>query len=96
MTQSGETLRPEIIEIVDDLSGAYEVLRAMMVAPPGGQPDEADAARVLRDRTQGQDGLGLRQLDVGDGDPGAVAFAHRRPADGGRSATVIGAPTLRD
>ncbi len=48
MTQSGETLRPEIIEIVDDLSGAYEVLRAMMVAPPGGQPDEADAARVLR------------------------------------------------
>ena len=41
-------LPKEIIEIVDDLSGAYEVLRAMMVAPPGGQPDEADAARVLR------------------------------------------------
>ena len=48
MTQAGEQLRPEIIEIIGDLSGAYEVLRAMMAAPPGGEPDEADAARVLR------------------------------------------------
>lgn len=48
MTQGGEVLRPEIIEIIDDLSGAYEILRAMVLAPPGGEPDEADAARVLR------------------------------------------------
>jgi len=48
MTQAGEQLRPEIIEIIGDLSGAYEILREMMLAPPGGEPDEADAARVLR------------------------------------------------
>lgn len=48
MAQDGEPLRPELIEIIADLSGAYEILRQMMLANPGQEPDEADAARVLR------------------------------------------------
>lgn len=48
MTQRGEKLRPELIEIVDDLGDAFETLRRMMLADPGESPDPADAARVLR------------------------------------------------
>ncbi|MCH5643821.1 FUSC family protein [Gordonia sp. ABSL49_1] len=46
--QRGETVRPEMVEIITDLSGAFEILRKMMMADPGEEPDEADAARVLR------------------------------------------------
>ena len=31
-----------------DIGGAFEVLRAMMLADPGESPDEADAARAIR------------------------------------------------
>lgn len=48
MVRDGEELRPEIIDIIADLSGAYEILREVMLADPGAQPDEADAARLLR------------------------------------------------
>ena len=48
MTQRGEKLRPELIEIIDDLGDAFETLRRMMLADPGESPDPADAARVLR------------------------------------------------
>lgn len=48
MTQRGEALDPAIIDILDDIGEAFEVLRAMMIAKPGEEPDQADAARVLR------------------------------------------------
>lgn len=48
MTQRGVPVLPELIEIIDDLAGAFEVLRAMMMADPGDEPDQADAARVIR------------------------------------------------
>lgn len=52
MTQRGEHLRPEIIEVLDDIGEAFEVLRAMMIANPGEEPDAADAARILRTITR--------------------------------------------
>ncbi|MDF6100918.1 FUSC family protein [Gordonia hongkongensis] len=48
LTQRGVAVQPELIEIIDDLAGAFEVLRAMMMADPGDEPDQADAARVIR------------------------------------------------
>lgn len=48
MTQRGAALRPELIDMIDDIGGAFEVLRAMMLADPGESPDEADAARAIR------------------------------------------------
>lgn len=52
MTQRGEHLRPEIIEVLDGIAEAFEVLRGMMIANPGEEPDEAEAARVLRTVTR--------------------------------------------
>ncbi len=52
MTQRGESLHPEIVDIIADIGEAFEVLRAMMIADPGGEPDQADAARVLRSITR--------------------------------------------
>ncbi|MEE3853290.1 FUSC family protein [Gordonia sp. LSe1-13] len=48
MTQRREALHPDIVDIIDDLGEAFEILRAMMIAKPGEPPDQADAARVLR------------------------------------------------
>ncbi|WAC56976.1 FUSC family protein [Gordonia sp. SL306] len=48
MTQRDEPLRPEIVDIIADVAEAFEVLREMMIAKPGEEPDQADAARVIR------------------------------------------------
>ncbi|MEO9328028.1 FUSC family protein [Gordonia aurantiaca] len=48
ITQRGERVRPEIIEIIDDIGNAFEVLRQMMLADPGEDPDPVEAARVIR------------------------------------------------
>ncbi|WP_439030027.1 FUSC family protein [Gordonia terrae] len=48
ISQRGEEVQPALVEIIDDLAGAFEVLRAMMMADPGEEPDQADAARVIR------------------------------------------------
>jgi len=48
ITQRGERVRPELIEIIDDIGGAFEVLRQMMLADPGEDPDPVEAARVIR------------------------------------------------
>lgn len=52
ITQRGEALRPEIVEIIGDLADGFEILREMMLADPGQSPDPADAARVLRTITR--------------------------------------------
>ena len=43
-----EILDPRLIDVVDKLADATAVLSAMMLAAPGQQPDQAEAARVLR------------------------------------------------
>ncbi len=48
ITQRGEEVCPELIEIIGDLGDAFEILREMMLADPGHSTDPADAARVLR------------------------------------------------
>ncbi|AZZ80971.1 MULTISPECIES: FUSC family protein [Gordonia] len=48
ITQRGETVQPALIDIIDDIGGAFEVLRAMMMADPGDDPDPVEAARVVR------------------------------------------------
>ncbi|MFT4127379.1 MAG: FUSC family protein [Gordonia sp. (in: high G+C Gram-positive bacteria)] len=46
--QRGEEIRPELVELLGELPGAFDILREMMLADPGDAPDQADAARVLR------------------------------------------------
>ncbi len=48
VTQRGVAVEPAIVEIVSDLCRGFEILREMMMAEPGQEPDEADAARVIR------------------------------------------------
>lgn len=52
ITQRGEPLRPELVDIIGDLAGAFEILREMMLADPGQAPDAADAATLLRSITR--------------------------------------------
>ncbi|MFI1915479.1 aromatic acid exporter family protein [Nocardia sp. NPDC020380] len=46
--QDDEVLDPRLIQQVEKLSQAIEVVRKMMLADPGEQPDAAEATRVLR------------------------------------------------
>lgn len=48
LVQDDEILDPRLIELLRRLGQAVEVLRKMMLADPGQQPDQAEAARVLR------------------------------------------------
>lgn len=77
LTQRGIRVEPAVTELIAALPEGFEVLRAMMMAPPGGTPDGADAARVLRSivrRTR----TGIRDarvlLEEGGGDLSEVAL----------------------
>ncbi|MFD6855881.1 aromatic acid exporter family protein [Rhodococcus sp. NPDC060090] len=48
LVRDDEILDSRLVVIVNELADALEVLREMMLAEPGEQPDEAEAARVLR------------------------------------------------
>lgn len=48
LTQRGVRVEPAVIDLIAALPEGFEILRAMMMAPPKGSPDGADAARVLR------------------------------------------------
>ncbi|MFT4089069.1 MAG: FUSC family protein [Gordonia sp. (in: high G+C Gram-positive bacteria)] len=48
LTRRGVRLDPVVVDVLGDMSSAFEVLRAMMLAPPKGRPDPADAARQVR------------------------------------------------
>ena len=56
LTQRGVVLQPAVVELIDALPDGFEVLRAMMLAPPDGSPDQADAATAVRSivRTYGR------------------------------------------
>lgn len=48
LVRDDEILDPRLVDEVEKLSHAAEVLRQMMLADPGEEPDQAEAARVLR------------------------------------------------
>lgn len=48
LVRDDEILDPRLVRRIEDLAGAVDVLRLMVLAEPGEQPDQAEAARVLR------------------------------------------------
>ncbi|BAD60228.1 FUSC family protein [Nocardia farcinica] len=48
LVRDDEILDPRLIDEVERLADAVDVVRRMMLADPGEQPDQAEAARVLR------------------------------------------------
>ncbi|GAC58474.1 hypothetical protein GOHSU_41_00110 [Gordonia hirsuta DSM 44140 = NBRC 16056] len=48
LTQRGVQVEPAVLDLIGALPEGFEILRQMMLAPPKGSPDGADAARVLR------------------------------------------------
>nr|WP_245672941.1 FUSC family protein [Aldersonia kunmingensis] len=48
VVRDDEILDPRLVDEIEKLSHAVDVLRQMMLANPGEQPDQAEAARVLR------------------------------------------------
>ncbi|QBJ98607.1 aromatic acid exporter family protein [Rhodococcus sp. ABRD24] len=48
LVRDDEILDPRLVDEIEKLSHALDVLRRMILAEPGEQPDQAEAARVLR------------------------------------------------
>ncbi|GAA3954805.1 FUSC family protein [Gordonia caeni] len=48
LTQRGVRVEPAVLDLIAALPEGFEILRQMMLSPPKGSPDGADAARVLR------------------------------------------------
>jgi len=48
LVRDDEILDPRLIQVVADLADAVDVVRRSILADPGEQPDQAEAARVLR------------------------------------------------
>lgn len=53
LVRDDEILDPRLVDQVEKLSHAVEILRQMVMADPGKQPDQAEAARVLRSVASG-------------------------------------------
>ncbi|AOW91793.1 hypothetical protein BFN03_01355 [Rhodococcus sp. WMMA185] len=53
LVRDDEILNPRLVDQVDKLAHALETLKQMAVADPGQQPDQAEAARVLRSVASG-------------------------------------------
>ncbi|MGB3708727.1 MAG: FUSC family protein [Gordonia sp. (in: high G+C Gram-positive bacteria)] len=48
LTQRGVPVEQSMINIINDLGDIFEILRQVMLAAPGAEPDQADAARLIR------------------------------------------------
>lgn len=48
LVHDDEILDPRLVRLVDELADAVDVLREVILAEPGDQPDQAEVARVLR------------------------------------------------
>ncbi len=48
LVRDDEILDPRLVQRIEELADAVDVLREMILAEPGDQPDQAEAARVLR------------------------------------------------
>lgn len=74
LVRDDEVLDPRLIELVDALGDATEVVRRMMLADPGELPDQADATRTLRSVAKDA----RPELVVGAGLSAHVVFAQVR------------------
>lgn len=76
VVRDDEILDPRLIDEVEQLGHAVDVVRRMMLADPGEQPDQAEAARVLRTVAKGA----RPELVAGAGLSAHVVFAQVRSA----------------
>ncbi|MGQ4597102.1 FUSC family protein [Nocardia sp. R6R-6] len=74
LLRDDEILHPGVIDEVERLGQALDVMRRMMLADPGEQPDSAEAARVLRSVAKGAH----PELVAGAGLSAHVVFAQVR------------------
>ncbi|MEE2061029.1 FUSC family protein [Rhodococcus artemisiae] len=74
LVRDDEILDSRLVLIVDELADAVEVLRQMVLAEPGDQPDSAEAARVLRSVARKMS----PELIEGAGVSATVVFAQMR------------------
>lgn len=77
LTQRGVVVEPPIVDLIAALPEGFEILRQMMLAPPKGAPDQADAARVLRSiLRRAAPGIAEAQTAIteGEGDVSEVAL----------------------
>ncbi|MFC8045188.1 aromatic acid exporter family protein [Nocardia sp. NPDC057353] len=76
LIRDDEILDQRLIDAVEQLGHAVEVVRRMMLADPGEQPDQAEAARVLRTIAK----AARPELVAGAGLSAHVVFAQLRSA----------------
>ncbi|UGT64988.1 FUSC family protein [Nocardia asteroides] len=76
LIRDDEILDQRLIDAIEQLGHAVEVMRAMMLADPGEQPDQAEAARVLRSIAK----AARPELVAGAGLSAHVVFAQLRSA----------------
>ncbi|MFT3660214.1 MAG: FUSC family protein [Gordonia sp. (in: high G+C Gram-positive bacteria)] len=77
LCRRGIAVEPAVIDLIAALPEGFEVLREMMLAPPKGHPDQADAATVLRSivrRARPAINDARAALDDGDGDVAEIAL----------------------
>ncbi|MEV0058685.1 aromatic acid exporter family protein [Nocardia sp. NPDC058379] len=74
LVRDDEVLDPRLIDLVDQLGNATDVVRRMMLADPGEQPDQAEATRALRSVAK----KARPELVVGAGLSAHVVFAQIR------------------
>lgn len=77
LTQRGVVVEPAVTELIAALPEGFEILRAMMLAPPKGNPDGADAATVLRSiirHARPAIAEARTALEEGDGDISEIAL----------------------
>lgn len=74
LVRDDEILDPRLVQQFVDVADAVDVLRAMVLAEPGEQPDRAEAARVLRRVSKKMS----PDLIVGAGVSATVVFAQMR------------------
>ncbi|MBX4170636.1 FUSC family protein [Rhodococcus sp. DMU2021] len=74
LVRDDEILDPRLVQLFAELADAVDVLREMVLAEPGEQPDQAEAARVLRSIAKKMD----PELIAGAGVSATVVFAQMR------------------
>ncbi|MFF0240355.1 aromatic acid exporter family protein [Rhodococcus pyridinivorans] len=74
LVRDDEILDPRLVQRFAEVADAVDVLREMVLAEPGEQPDQAEAARVLRSIAKKMD----PELIAGAGVSATVVFAQMR------------------
>lgn len=59
--QAGQRIDPALVTEIGRLADSFKVLRDVVLAPPDGRPDQADAARVLRSAARRANALHLEE-----------------------------------